>query len=177
MKAELIVHGVSAGDRPIPLPETIFLIGRDRQCHLRPHCDLVSKLHCAIAAWAGMVRVRDLRSKNGTFLNGRRIRGEMVVGDGDQLKVGTLTFSFRIRLADGTPVAAPIDQREVQWLLDAPPDEAVLSPSHQTQLHLADEAAGGDGADTVPAAGTKRKSKIVSAGRSLHDYFAQRRRS
>jgi len=79
MAAKLNVVEGKHKDREIPLPETIFLVGRDRQCHLRPHCELVSKLHCAIAAWAGKVRVRDLKSRNGTFLNGKQIDGEVNV--------------------------------------------------------------------------------------------------
>ncbi len=88
MEVKLLVLEGKHKDREIPLPETIFLIGRDKQCHLRPHCQLVSKLHCAIAAWAGKVRVRDLKSRNGTFLNGQPVQGEVLVGDGDRLQVG-----------------------------------------------------------------------------------------
>jgi pSer/pThr/pTyr-binding forkhead associated (FHA) protein len=163
VEASLLLAG-ARDDRRIPLPETIFLIGRDRQCHLRPHCELVSKLHCAIAAWAGKVRVRDLRSRNGTYVNGRRIDGEVVVGNGDQLRVGSLVFVFRIKDADGTPVTLPIAKREVQWLLDSPPDEAVLSPGRRTQVRAA--------ADESPApAAAKRRTRVVSAGGHLRDYF------
>src|SRR5262245_17644351 len=133
MEVKLIVLEGKNKDREIPLPETIFLIGRDHQCHLRPHCQGVSKLHCAIAAWAGKVRVRDLKSRNGTYLNGQPINGEVVAGDGDQLQVGTLVFAFRIKNDEGAPLAAPIkDERDLEWLLSAPADSSVLMPASQT---------------------------------------------
>jgi pSer/pThr/pTyr-binding forkhead associated (FHA) protein len=170
VEAALLVLDDTHNDRLIPLPETIFLIGRDPQCHLRPHCELVSKLHCAVAAWAGRVRVRDLRSRNGTFLNGRPIRGEAVARDGDELRVGTLRFAFRLWAASGGSPAAPVSKHNLQWLLDSPPDDSVLSPGRQTHVR-ADAAAPA----AEPAPGNKRRSKVVSAGRYLHDYFEQRR--
>jgi len=170
VEAALLVLDDTHNDRLIPLPETIFLIGRDPQCHLRPHCELVSKLHCAIAAWAGRVRVRDLRSRNGTFLNGQLIRSEAVARDGDELRVGTLRFAFRIRAGAGDPRTAPVSKHDVQWLLDSPADDAVLSPSRQTHVRA-------DSAEPAaePTHVNKRRSKVVSAGRYLHDYFDQRR--
>src|SRR5262245_3645877 len=132
MEAALILLEGTHKDNAIPLPETIFLVGRDKQCHLRPHCDLVSKMHCAIAAWAGKVRVRDFKSRNGTYLNGQRINGEVTVSDGDTLQIGTLLFAFRIKNDDGLPHAAPLNKGKVQWLLDTPPDNEVLAPEKDT---------------------------------------------
>lgn len=182
MEAALIVLHGTQRDRRIPLPETIFLIGRDRQCHLRPHCELVSKLHCAVAAWAGRVRVRDLRSRNGTFLNGRRIDGEVLVADGDLLRVGSVALAFRIRSQEGGPQTVPPRRDDVQWLLDSPSDEVILSPGRKTVARLAPgDADAGDPsecgtAEAAPVAspvpvGTKRRTKVVSAGHHLREYF------
>jgi len=181
MEAALVVLHGTQKDRRIPLPETIFLIGRDRQCHLRPHCELVSKLHCAIAAWAGRVRVRDLRSRNGTFLNGRRIDGEILVADGDLLRVGSVALAFRIRSQQGGPQTVPLQRDDVQWLLDSPSDEVILSPGRKTVARLApSDAERGDPsecgtAEAAPVAsapvGAKRRTKVVSAGHHLREYF------
>src|SRR5437660_171217 len=99
MDVRLIVTTGKARGREVPLPSTIFVIGRGPRCHLRPHCPSVSKLHCAIARWAGKLVVRDLKSHNGTFLNSARVVGEARAHDGDVLRVGSLTFTFRVQEA------------------------------------------------------------------------------
>ena len=183
MEAKLIVLDGKQKGREIPLPETIFLIGRDPQCHLRPHCSSVSKLHCAVAAWAGLVRVRDLKSRNGTFVNGQQIHGEVPVTDGDHLQIGTLAFSFSIKKKDGTPITAPIKVQEVEWLLESTDESGVLANSEQTCTlpALIDEPDPAAGLAPSAAAGTStlprrnRKSKVVSAGKHFRDYFEMRK--
>jgi predicted component of type VI protein secretion system len=173
MEVALIVLEGKQKGRKIPLPETIFLIGRDRQCHLRPHCQGVSNLHCALAAWAGKVRVRDLKSRNGTFLNGRRIHGEVQAEDGDRIQVGALVFAFRINNEDGLPHAAPVAKGDVAWLLNTPADSAVLAEARKT--HELPTPADPEEAEAEPA--TSPGSRAVSAGGHLHAYFRKRKRA
>jgi pSer/pThr/pTyr-binding forkhead associated (FHA) protein len=175
MEVKLLVVEGKHKNRVIPLPETIFLIGRDRQCHIRPHCQLVSQLHCAIAAWAGKVRVRDLQSRNGTFINGKPIHGEVVVKDGDQLQIGSLIFAFAIK-EDGIPVPAPIqDEGEVAWLLETSGDSAVLGAmthvlSASPDMDESEAAASSEGDVHKPSG-----SKVISAGEHLHTYLKVRK--
>jgi pSer/pThr/pTyr-binding forkhead associated (FHA) protein len=180
----LVLEGKQKG-RAIPLPETIFMIGRDRQCHIRPHCELVSKLHCAIAAWAGKVRLRDLKSKNGTFLNGQPVHGEVVVDNGDRLQVGTLIFEFQIKREEETPILAPPpkDNVEVDWLLQSPNDSGVLSPGSETAVlpaptaEAAPEPAAGKVTRVASEAAAKTAgSKALSAGPPLRPFLEKRKR-
>ena len=178
MEARLVVLDGKQKGREIPLPETIFLIGRDPQCHLRPHCPSVSKLHCAVAAWAGRVRVRDLKSRNGTFLNGQPVHGEAAVRDGDQLQIGTLSFSFWIKNKDGTVHTGPIEEKEVEWLLEASEDAEALSVGQRTCLLPAipdPEPVTNPAADSENPPKRKRRSKVVSAGKHFRDYFDMRK--
>ncbi len=99
MDVKLIVLRGRAKDREIPLPASQFIIGRASRCHLRPHSELVSKVHCAIGRMAGnRVVVCDLKSRNKTFINGKPIAGSVRVSDGDVLTVGPLEFRFSINL-------------------------------------------------------------------------------
>jgi predicted component of type VI protein secretion system len=166
LNAQLVVLNGKQKDRAIPLPLTVFLIGRDSKCHLRPHCERVSKLHCAISVWAGRVRVRDLNSRNGTLLNGRRICGEVAVEDGDRLQVGTLTFAFKIKHEQGAAFRATIHEGEVRWLLEAAQDPAALLLPHST-------VATPDGAPEASPAGAE--TNALSAGEHLRDLFDRRR--
>lgn len=169
MEARMIVLvGVHKG-REIALPEALFLIGRDQQCHLRPHCQEVSYLHCAIAAWGGKVRLRDLRSLNGTFVNGQRIHGEVNVADGDQLRVGTLAFAFRISKQDGVPGPTPImNEQDVGWLLARPDDSEVLELGTDLVPVCVEESTL---KPNTPVAQTTRGSKSLSGGTNLRVYL------
>lgn len=88
----------------IPLPTGRFLIGREEDCHLRPNSELVSRHHCVFTHDEYTVRVRDLGSTNGTFVNGNRVRGTAVLNSGDHITVGKL--EFEIVIGDETEQAA-----------------------------------------------------------------------
>lgn len=82
------------------------LIGRDRSCTLvlsgHPRDGVVSRLHCLLEIEGSCLRVRDLRSSNGTYVNGRRVEGSVILHDGDLLTVGSTTL--RVEKVD-CPVA------------------------------------------------------------------------
>jgi predicted component of type VI protein secretion system len=134
-------------------------------------------MHCAVATWVGKVRVRDLKSRNGTFVNGQRINGEVSVNHGDRLQVGSLEFAIQISEDDEICGTQPIRKSEVQWLLDSPPDPTVLSPRRSTVLVTADAEGARDATEklTNGTTETKRNTKAVSAGQHLVDYFEHRK--
>ncbi|MBZ0113396.1 MAG: EAL domain-containing protein [Thermoanaerobaculia bacterium] len=72
-----------------PLP---FHIGRRGGEHLRLDSGLVSGQHAELFELDGNLRVRDLGSTNGTFLNGVRVEGEESAVDGDVLVFGDQEF-------------------------------------------------------------------------------------
>lgn len=96
MKIKLkVLKGSNAGKEvKIPTPEC--LIGRSSECHMRPKSDAISRRHCAIVVEEGTVKVRDFGSKNGTFINERRVEGELVVRSGDVVRFGPLSFEMVI---------------------------------------------------------------------------------
>jgi predicted component of type VI protein secretion system len=100
-----VLEGRQQG-KTIPLNVRQFLIGREQDCHLRPNSDLVSRHHCVFTVDDFTVRLRDLGSTNGTFVNGERIQGQVVLKPGDQVSVGKL--SFEIVVHKEAPVAAHV---------------------------------------------------------------------
>ena len=92
MKAKLkVLKGPSEG-KEINIPVAKFFIGRGEDCHLRPKSDAISRHHCAIIVSDSQVAIKDFGSKNGTFLNNKRIENVAILNNGDHLVVGPLSF-------------------------------------------------------------------------------------
>lgn len=86
-----VLRGASAG-KEVAINAPRFFIGRSEECHLRANSDAISRRHCAITINDGDVQIRDLGSRNGTFVNGVRIDGPHAIQTGDQLRIGPLEF-------------------------------------------------------------------------------------
>lgn len=90
IEVKLMVVGGDAESQEIclPLPATV---GRSRDATLSLTHPLVSRFHCELFEYDGMLMVRDLESLNGTFVGSDRV-DEAVVKPGDLLTVGTVTY-------------------------------------------------------------------------------------
>ena len=73
--------------------ETTILVGRGSECDVVLSGDSVSRRHARLERVPEGVRVRDLDSTNGTFVNDGRIT-ETTLMDGDHLKVGSSIFKY-----------------------------------------------------------------------------------
>ena len=96
LKAELKVTGGTHAGKSIPLAKQRFLIGRGDDCQLRPASEQISRHHCVFSIDDFTVRLRDLGSTNGTFVNGEQLHGELVLKHGDTVRVGSLQFEMQI---------------------------------------------------------------------------------
>jgi len=96
-QAELRVATGKQMGSVISLPVGKFLVGREEDCHLRPNSDLVSRHHCVFTSDEFSIRLRDLGSTNGTFVNGERIRGQVILKEGDRVVIGKLEFDVVVR--------------------------------------------------------------------------------
>lgn len=139
LKVELkVLEGRQQG-KAIPLNVRQFLIGREEDCHLRPNSDLVSRHHCVFTVDDFTVRLRDLGSTNGTFVNGERLQGQVVLKAGDHVSVGKLSFEVVIRKA--APVAATVGSHaddSSSNVVDAAPSTEPGVESTDTSLNVTD---------------------------------------
>lgn len=90
-----VLAGANTGQE-VKLPAPKFFIGRAEDCHLRPKSDLISRHHCVVMVEDSLVVVRDLGSRNGTFVNDEQVVGERELRAGDKLRVGPLHFELVI---------------------------------------------------------------------------------
>ncbi len=100
---QVVLHVQSSGGsstrfdaQPISLTGDGSLIGRAPDCDLHLDSKLLSRRHCVILQDRYAVTIRDLDSKNGTFVNGGRIHGDVLLNDGDSVDVGEMTFRVEI---------------------------------------------------------------------------------
>ncbi len=75
------------------LGERAITIGRSTEADLVILDARASRVHCGIRLWDGDFFIKDLKSRNGTFVNGQPV--EMAkLQPGDQIRVGSCVFSF-----------------------------------------------------------------------------------
>jgi two-component system, OmpR family, response regulator len=86
-----ILDGKSKGKK-LMLPERKIVFGRDESCDIRHGSKSVSGRHCSLEPTEFGIRVFDLESKRGTFIDGKRLAGEGLVRAGSVLKIGDLQF-------------------------------------------------------------------------------------
>jgi anti-anti-sigma regulatory factor len=85
----------AAKPRTVRIVGPRFLVGRDRNCHLRLGSAMVSKHHAAIELRDERIFVSDLGSTNGTIINGRTLRSaEAEVHDGDRIQIGPVVATL-----------------------------------------------------------------------------------
>ena len=92
MKLKLVVLAGAKEGLEIPLKKEKFLIGRAKECALRAGSEAISRRHCAITRHEDRYTVRDLGSRNGTYVNDQRITAEVPLAAGNELRVGPLKF-------------------------------------------------------------------------------------
>jgi hypothetical protein len=91
--ATLVIREGDGAGGEFPL-EGELVVGREQgSADLVLNDPGISRRHAAVRSQGGGVTVEDLGSSNGTFVNGTRIRGEVVLAEGDEVQVGGTVLS------------------------------------------------------------------------------------
>ncbi len=91
--------------RTILLPDGEHLIGRGGDCRIRSDSTRVSRHHALVRVSSERLLVEDLGSRNGTWLNGRRILGTAELTPGDAVRVGPEEIRFAMAGADESTIS------------------------------------------------------------------------
>ncbi len=75
------------------------LVGRDPRADIRPSSPEVSRRHAVFMVSTGRLAVKDLGSRNKTFVEGEAVSGEVVLKPGQRVRFGAL--EARVLAADG----------------------------------------------------------------------------
>ncbi len=138
MEVALVRVTAEGETQRVVLSKDRTVIGRQEGCQLRIPIAGVSRTHCEIAVSNGSIKVKDLGSSNGTFVNQEKIT-EQALAAGDLLSVGGQVFLIQV---NGEP-----EEIEAEFLYEdgLPEQESRVS------------AVGGDAKTTVPAAPAQKK--------------------
>lgn len=99
------------------VPGTTLVLGRSAACDLPLYEGTISRRHAEMVLdEAGHLRLRDLGSTNGTFINGHRLGPEGVAKVGDQVTFGHVPFLLREEAEPpgGEPGTYPLDPAAAQ---------------------------------------------------------------
>lgn len=106
-----------------------FVAGREATCDIAIENIGVSRRHCRFVWEGGEFKVEDMRSANGTLLNGEKIAAAAEIKDGDEVKIGKYRLLFH--RASGEP--PPPAKEEAGSLADIiegkAPDEEKPAPA------------------------------------------------
>ena len=121
-------------------------IGRDPQAEVPLIWDTeVSRVHALVERVAGSwTLVDDGLSRNGTFLDGRRLRGRQRLRDGDAISVGRTTLVFLAAAGDvgttdasrygGPPPLSPAQRRVLEALCAPVRDDRFAPPASNRDI-------------------------------------------
>jgi hypothetical protein len=115
-----------------------IVIGRSSECQITIEDPLISRRHARIAIEGEEARVSDMGSRNGVRVNGRLVKGEQVLKDGDRIRLGTqeLLFSM-VGRAERAP--RPTGYMKLCHACGTPYPEGAPSCPHCGAPALADE--------------------------------------
>jgi serine/threonine-protein kinase len=102
-----VVAGPHAGQRFTFAEHDTFLVGRSPEAHfILPGDEYFSRHHFLVEVNPPLCRLLDLNSKNGTFVNARKVRSADLC-DGDRVKAGHTVFAVNVELPGTDRSGAP----------------------------------------------------------------------
>ena len=107
-RSMLVVESGIPGTKVIPLEQQVSILGAGPTSDIFVDSPYISRMHAQIVQEGKGFRIRDLESKNGTFVNGNRLGSEghmLRRGDRIELAEGQVQLRFQTR---GTTVSLPL---------------------------------------------------------------------
>ena len=148
-----ILTGKFAG-KFLRLNEGENMVGRDEGVKIRIASAEISRNHCVLMPRPdGTVLVRDLESRNGTFVDGKPIEGDAILKPGETLSIGPMTFQLAAPAAAKAPA-----KKEIPVLASkptAPPVPAKPAnspPAAKPTAKISEDEIAGWLDDTTPSA-------------------------
>jgi pSer/pThr/pTyr-binding forkhead associated (FHA) protein len=138
MEARFTVLSGPFRGQTFPIPRGKFILGREHDCQLVLDTNSVSRHHCVLLMDDYTLRIRDLASKNGTFVNRDLTRiGERVLAHGDRVRLGDLVIRVELESSAASPSAASLETKDVG-------PETIDHPGHSLEKPKVDQPTSAD---------------------------------
>src|SRR5438132_241267 len=110
MGVVMVMFRADGQRRSFSITRDMTVVGRREDCDLRIPLSDVSRKHCRMIVNGEAIKVEDLGSSNGTYVNGERIQqGELTPGD--TVQIGPVVFVLQV---DGFPADEDLQPITVQ---------------------------------------------------------------
>lgn len=123
-----VLKGLTPGTQ-FPLVSERAVLGRHPDCDIVLDVGAVSRQHAQIVQVQGEYFVEDLKSRNGTFVNGQAIRDRHKLEDNDRLKICDVLLTFHLEDPSRKP-AARVTETALAMMVDdagAPGGSTIMS--------------------------------------------------
>ena len=130
-----IITNIRASEtQTLSQPQGIWTIGRDRNCAIPSGDKWLSRRHAAIQYIENQgFYLVDFDSTNGSFVNGEPVLQRILLKDGDQVRLGSLVFSFFF--TDTFRILAEVPSEISKHLLSASTED-ISKPSTLIKMPL-----------------------------------------
>lgn len=144
-KSEFLILDGEASGTVMPVPRGKVIIGSGEQANLQLVFQGVSRVHASLTPMKQRMIISDSASRNGTWVNGKRISVPTEIVDGDLLQFGSVRVLFR--------------QGEVR--------ETVQGHAGNAQVAGALEGTGAEGSGRTDASGGAGETRKESVGAAV----------
>ena len=122
-----------------PLPDGTWFIGRGEMCRIRLDFPDVSDRHAMLSVRDGVAVIKDLRSSNGTYVNGVEIDTDVKLDGGMVIQIGS--SMLRISEPEPEPAAEPVEPvaAEPAPVPEEEPDPAASDPLRDLRRNVQEQ--------------------------------------
>ena len=132
----------------IPILADRTVLGRHPSCDIVIPDSSVSRHHAAFIRDGERVLIEDLRSRNGTLVNGRRVAGQRLLSDRDEVSVGEHRMQFRIASRSDTEDVSATGDADY---LDSHAGSSLIVSQMEMPRDADEDAPGANAADQLRA--------------------------
>ncbi|OUT67243.1 MAG: hypothetical protein CBB70_09115 [Planctomycetaceae bacterium TMED10] len=130
------VKGHNVGRSVVVAENQRLVLGRSRETNVTFHDPLVSRQHCELSNSEGRLSLFDLKSWNGTYVNGKRILQQTNLQDGDRVAIGKNLFEVRSdnasKVKTGEKPFCPESSTQEGWR----PEKGLSGSDHESSSRI-----------------------------------------